>query len=189
MEYIKSSSFRQITVPFTVKNIYDKYLNGGVGQGAKFKGRTFKIDDGLKERVWTGEGFQWITPVNDIPVQTKEDGVKNLSPDKALKSPDFYRTYKKVWDTVIETEEPITIIEKKKGEEIEKEGTEFTINALGTFKLQEMLKSNFDFEVPMDKEREAFDWEDNFVKDLIGKKFQMKVTGQGLSTTYSFKEL
>ena len=189
MEYIKSSSFRQITVPFIVTKIYDKYLNGGVGQGTKFKGRTFKIDNGLKERVWVDGGFEWIDPVNDIPVQTKEDGVKNVSPEKALKTPDFYRTYKKVWDTVIETLEPITITENKKGEEIKKEGTEFTINGLGTFKLQEMLKSNFDFEVPMDGDREAFDWEDNFIKDLIGKKFQMKVTGQGLNTTYSFKEL
>lgn len=176
MEYIKASSFRQLQKsPFVIKTVYPKYQSGGIMMGDKFVGRTFVYDEDkkLKEKKWDDEAKAFVlVDFSDIKVDR-----------------DFYKTYKKVFDVAIVTDNEVTVKEKRKGEMVEVVGTEFVVKGLGAYKLQEMLKEDFDIDVEMNGDRPVFDWEDNLVKRLEGSKFQMKVTGKMLETSYKFKLL
>lgn len=176
MEYIKASSFRQLQKsPFTIKTVYPKYQNGGIKVGDKFIGRTFVYEDKkIKEKKWDDNEKKFvIEDFSDIKIDR-----------------DFFKTYKKVFDVVVELDKEVEIEEKRRGEMVKAKGTEFTIKGLGAYKLQEMLKEDFDIEVAEDSEgRRPFDWEDDLVVKLEGSKFQMKVTGKGLDTSYKFKLL
>lgn len=174
MEYIKASSFRQLQAsPFTVVTVYPKYRNGGIMSGDKFIGRTFVYDDGnLKEKKWDSDNKTFVfSDITDIKINAE-----------------FFKVYKKVFDVVVKLDKKVTIKEKRGDMVTEVSGDEFVVKALGTGKLQKMLDADFDIVVPEDENgKRPFDWEDDLVKKLEGSKFKMKVTGQGLDTSYTFQ--
>jgi hypothetical protein len=176
-EYIKASSFRNIQKsPFVVKKVYPKYQSGGIMMGDKFVGRTFVYNEEkkLQEKKWDDNERKFIlADFDDIKVDRE-----------------FYATYKKVFDVEVECEKEVELEEKRKGEQVKVKGTSFVIKGLGAFKLREMLKEDFDLIVEEDSEgRRPFDWEDELVNTLEGSKYQMKVTGKMLETSYKFKLL
>jgi hypothetical protein len=81
-----------------------------------------------------------------------------------------------------------------------KKGTEFVIKGLGSGKVKDMLREDFDLKIPMvtrdvkgedgtvtAEEKEAFDWEDSVYQSLEGKSYKMKVVGKMLDTRYNYK--
>jgi len=169
MEYAYAGEFRKFT-EFTIKEIHPPYRSGGLKVDGKYKPRSFKeTKDGLKESIYNQEtsSFELI----DI---TEEIGKE------------FFATYKKVFDVVLEVKTPTKILNTKK-EEVE--ATEVSLRGLGAYKVKLMLKEDFDLEIPMNGDREAFDWEDDVYKNIIGKTYKMRVTGTGLETSYQVKEV
>ena len=165
MTYIYAKHFRKLK-DFTVTGIYAPYRSGGLKIDGKFIPRTFKYEGSeLKEQKWNGAGFDLVS------FDDKKDA-------------EFYKTYKKVFDVKVKLGNPLEV-ETTKKELVTTD--EFTINALGSFKVKEMLKADFDFQPKMDGEREAFDWEDDVYSDIVGRSFSMKVTGVGMDTSYMFK--
>lgn len=162
MEYIYSKHFRKFK-EFTITNIYAPYRSGGIEVDGKFIPKSFKMKDGKwYEQLWSEEQHGFV-----------------LSDTPAVANKEWYKTYKKVFDVAIKTPAPATVDDKT--------SDEFTIKALGTFKVKEMLREDFDVEIPMDGDNEAFDWEDKVYVNVKGKSYQMKVTGKGLDTKYKFK--
>ena len=154
MEYLKAKDFRQFT-EFTVKTIYPAYRSGGVKTAdGRFIGKTFVEKDGK----FMEKHFEKKGDKWDI----------SLIEPTVIIDRDFFKTYKKVYDVVITTGE----------------GNEFTIQGLGVYKIQLMLKADMDFDVPMNGDKEQFDWEDSVYKNIEGRTYKMKVTGAGLDTEY-----
>ena len=200
MKYAYAKHFRTLT-EFTVKNIYPFYLSGGIRVAGKFQGRTFKYDEDGKimEQVWNGSEMELVEPTGKVWIYEKfqkedEDGNEGRSYEAdfkdAFKDKHFYRTYKKVFDVALSLPKAIDIETTKKGDDgdyIVESTDEVVIKGLGRYKVQEMLRSDFSFIVPTDdQDREKFDWEDDFYKTLVGKTFQMRVTGTGFDTKYQF---
>lgn len=171
MLYKYSKDFKQYE-KFTVTNIYTPYRFGGVRSGDKFIGRTFRLKDNLlEEQIWTDKRPDWKTARGKVIVydHISQESVE-IEMEDALKDPRFWKTYRKVFDVVL----------KVGGEDI-------TIKSLGAFKVQKMLKADIDLDVPMDGDKEEFDWEDHVYKKLVGREFRMKVTGTGLDTEYNIQ--
>lgn len=168
--YVYAKQFRKLK-QFTVEDIYKPYRSGGVRVDGKFIPRTFKpVGEGLKEQVYENGGFE----------------LKDFS-DKMDR--DFFKTYKKVFDVKVTLPESIDIETTKKvdGKNVIVNTDEIVINGLSAFKVQEMLKADFDIVPPMNGDKVKFDWEDEFYEKLKGRTFQMQVTGEGLDTEYRFK--
>lgn len=160
MNYIYAKHFREFE-EFTVEKIYPFYRNGGVVFNDKFIPKTFKHVDGkLLEEKWT-------------------DGTRELVPCSEKLDKEFFKTYKKVFDVVIKLPKEQTV-----------DGVTadtFAIKGLGAFKVKEMLKADFDYEVPMDEEHEKFNWEDDVYTNIEGKTYKMKVRGEKLDTEYKIQ--
>lgn len=160
MNYIYAKHFRQFE-DFTVEKIYKPYRKGGVEIDGKFVGKTFKEQDGKYYEE------EWI------------EGKPVLKAEPTQFNRELFATYKKVFDVQISTPSEVTVDGKT--------GKEFVLNGLGTYKVKEMLRTDFDLDIPMNGDKELFDWEDGKYKYLEGKSFKMKVTGTGLDTSYKFK--
>jgi len=163
-QYLRAKHFRNFS-EFTIERVYPFYRNGGIEVDGKFQGKTFRyVDNKLQEETWDKVNGKNVKTL--VPVTEKIGG-------------DFFKIYKKVFDIRITTPTEITVDGKK--------GNCFTIESLGSFKIKEMLREDFSIVIPMNGDKEAFDWEDDVYKSLEGKTFQMKVTGAGLETKYKFK--
>ena len=194
MNYLYAKHFRELK-EFQVVRVYRPYRFGGVKSNGKFLGRTFKlVDKMLKEESWeeNSEGKRLPVlkdPIGEVIVCGKEklpDGTKkevceSIPMENAQKDRRFWDTYKKVFDVVVITPEEVTIDGKT--------GREFKISRLGFNKVRGMIKSDIDFDVPVEGDHEKFDWEDDVYTNIEGCSYNMKVSGSGLDTEYRFKLL
>jgi len=183
--YLPAKHFREFK-EFKIENIFPFYRTGGIMDGkGKFHGRTFVFVDGaLKEEKWEeleGKNVKKITALEgDVVVYDKKTKESESIPfEDALKDWRFWSTYRKVFDVKISVKKEVTVDGKT--------GTVFVINRLGSWKIQEMLREDFELKIPMNGDREAFDWEDKEYTRLLGTTFKLNVTGKDFDTRYKFK--
>lgn len=98
--------------------------------------------------------------------------------------PDF-KLHKKVYDVELVTENPVSITKKDTTEEDNK----FNVT-LSAHMIWDILKSTIAFgeDIPQDKGRDKFDWEESYMEKLPGTYFMFSVSGEGIGTKYTFKE-
>ena len=115
---------------------------------------------------------------------------------------EFFKTWKKVFDLEIETEQPMEVDawDKDIGK-TKKSDTSFNITCVSAGKLKSLLRGIMDEDkgevIPMTQGKdkagneamvEAYDWEDSLKNIAEGKYVKVKVSGEGMDTKYMFQE-
>ena len=169
MTYLKEKHLRNLAkTDLKITAIYPAYRSGWLVVWDKFIWKTFKVDKEswkLMEQKWNDSTKKFEL----IPMTEKMDKT-------------FFQTYKKTFDVAFETANIITIDDVKK----EYTDNQFTIPVKAS-KLKDMMRV-FIEDIPMDWDREAFDWEDNFTQNIIWNFIRFTVTGKWLDTKYTYKE-
>lgn len=203
---IKTKDFRQFTwKTFLIKEVYNPYFDGWLDNLTKKTHRTFKKFPVSLEEVL----------VNGSP---EIDEVKKLSMDKTelreqiwnnnsrqfefhkVKDKidrDFYKTWKKVFDLVIEFEDMVEVETWKDWWNVKVKDKDVQITVVWAWKIKWMITSLVDELPPMidwkDKAGNPakipeYDYEDKMKEQLKWKFVKMKVTGEWLDTKYVFNE-
>lgn len=168
MTYLKEKHLRSLAkTDLKITAVYPAYRSWGLLVWDKFIWKTFKVD----KESWKFMEQKWDENKKPYLVSMTEKMDKT-----------FFQTYKKTFDVAFETANIITIDDGKK----EFTDNQFTIPVKAS-KLKDIMRV-FIEDIPMDWDREAFDWEDNFTQNLVWNFIRFTVTWQWLDTKYTYKE-
>lgn len=203
---IKTNKFRDLaTKDFLIKEVYNPYFAGWTDDGTTKKKRVFKKfpifpDDVLMN--WT-EAMDEVKklPMDKIELREqvwdKDNKRFTFTKLKTKVDRDFFKTYKKVFDVIVEFENEISVNEWNS--ELKKEVPVFT----NEVQLVEVPASRIKamLEVLQDEQPEMMDWKDRTgnpakvpvydyedkMKELLKGKFcKFKVSWTWMDTKYTF---
>lgn len=211
---IKTNNLRAFhNKTFLVKKVYNAYRDWWLDNGTTKTHRTFKYFpfhdiDVLKgktpEMEKVSEDFKNLKPGDkqELREQIWENGFPSFHKVKDKMDGEFFKTWKKVFDLEIETEQPMEVDawDKDIGK-TKKSDTEFNITTVSAGKLKSLLRGIMDEDkwevVPMVQGKdkagneamvEAYDWEDSLKNIAEGKYVKVKVSGEWMDTKYMFQE-
>lgn len=163
MAYLKSKNLRNLQkTDLKITAVYPAYRTWWVEVNWKFVWKTFKVVDWkFKEQKWNNDERKFELVDSDIKID------KN-----------FFSIYKKTFDVAFEVKSIM---------EVDGKIDNAFIIPLSSSKVKDILRV-FVEDIPMNWDKEAFDWEDWLVQNLVWNFIRFTVTWTGLDTKYTYKE-
>ena len=212
---IKTNNLRQFhNKTFLIKKVYNPYRDGWLDNWTTKTHRTFKYFPFHDVEVLRGKtpemeevsaAFKNMKPGDkqELREQIWENGFPSFHKVKDKMDSDFFKTWKKVFDLEIETEQEVEVDawDKETKSNVRRSDTEFNITCVSAGKIKSLLRGIMDEDkgetIPMIKGKdkagneamvEAYDWEDSLKNIAEGKFVKVKVSGEGMDTKYMFQE-